>query len=130
MNCNKCNFQNENTAKFCRNCGEELTNKLIDHKKTVQNGWGITGFLLSLFSLLISILSLMFVYAIHLKSPNDNISVELNLGPLLMLLGFSFSLYALLKNKGKKFAIAGITLSAVAFIVTCIIFFCLIAWNK
>jgi len=24
MNCQKCNFQNEDTAKFCRNCGVEL----------------------------------------------------------------------------------------------------------
>jgi len=26
MICKKCNFQNEETAKFCRNCGEELCN--------------------------------------------------------------------------------------------------------
>ena len=46
MICNKCNFQNEDTAKFCRNCGKELINLPNNDIKpeNIYNRYQVTQF--------------------------------------------------------------------------------------
>jgi len=117
MICKKCNFQNEETAKFCKNCGVELTNNEKTMKKGL--GWGIAGFLVSLLILLLSIWQLTYRTEIF---DNKGFDGEFN-GVPIILLGFFLSLYALLKNRKNKIAIAGITLSVVAFIVVCMMIY-------
>ena len=50
MICNKCNFKNEETAKFCRNCGAEMIisqhQPLTPKPKKAVLPWIIVGVLL------------------------------------------------------------------------------------
>jgi len=109
MVCQKCNFQNEENTKFCKNCGTELTN---NSKKNMRNGFGITGFVISLISI--------FAFSAFTDNSNENappligVIVFAAMGVIFSCLGF------LQKNKAKWQAISGLTISGVILITTII----------
>jgi len=116
MICQKCNFQNEEAAKFCKNCGIELTNVNVDKsKKAMRNGFGITGFVISLIS------------ACAFGASLDKVAVaEGDAPPLIAVIGFAvlglvFSYIGFSqKNKTKWQAITGLSISGTVLFITII----------
>ena len=67
MICNKCNFQNEKTAKFCRNCGTELIEQQTNFYKNPEK----RKYLWILGSILIVAISVIFA----LYNPSDKVQL-------------------------------------------------------
>ena len=136
MICKKCNFQNEETAKFCKNCGTELTNfksatifsqknkNVNSSKKVMRNGFGITGFVISLFALL-SFIAFLIVIIQDFYSSFSSQEGEFVGAIVFAMAGFIFSYIGLSqKNKTKWQAITGLAISGIILIGLCFILIC------
>ncbi len=113
MICSKCNIQNDETAKFCSNCGTILSTMTVIEQgkksKVKRNGYGIAGLVLSIIS----------IFALSALNPENK--GETPPPPYIViifsLLGLSFSIIGLFqKDKKKTTAIIGLVISIVVLI--------------
>jgi len=122
MTCQKCNFQNEETAKFCRNCGEKL-NKITEVKpqqpKKIQNGFGVFG---ATFSTMAVVMGISIFFNVLNNSELLTTSPEMITIFGLGLLGLILSFIGIFKKDQTKWqAITGLVLSGITVVI--LIFF-------
>jgi len=105
MICQKCNFQNEETAKFCRNCGAKLNATPAPHDNNgtqKPNTLGILGFAFSL----IAVIPIVFPFFSFF---------DYNLSSFILFfafLGFGLSIAGMItKHKKKNLSIIGFFIS-------------------
>lgn len=118
MICTKCNFQNEETAKFCRNCGNRMENTPAEIQSQKQNHdiLGITGFLISLFLFLSNIRPLIwFIQTKGVGHVSGSGGTGVLIAYLIAFSGFTLSFIAFFvqNNRKKTFAIVGTVISAI-----------------
>ena len=113
MICSKCNFQNDDTAKFCKNCGIELTNNNItNNRKAQRNGFGITGFVISIIS--------GCAFGAFTDSSNEK-APPLVAVIMFAILGLIFSYIGFSKKNKKQWqSISGLAISGTILVVTII----------
>ena len=143
MNCQKCNFQNEESAKFCRNCGEKLDCQQLQQSSVncpicnftnigdmqycgkcgaklngtqKRNVLGVVGFVFSIVTLLL--LCVIFLCICDIYGMGDVIDFFAILSILFGLLGFGFSLPGIFyKNKRKNLSISSLIILSVYLVI-------------
>ena len=124
MICKNCNSQNEETMKFCGNCGEklgEITAEMHSQQaKKNRNGFGLIGFITSICA--------MIGFGAYTDHPYAN---EPPLIAVIMfsLLGAAFSIIGLFQKDKKKWqAISGLVISGGVLLVALIAGLILVRW--
>lgn len=108
MNCPKCNFQNEESAKFCMNCGTKFSIENVEEQnkqsKLKRNGYGIAGLVFAIIS----------IFAISAEKDDAPPPIAII---FFSLLGISFSCIGFFqKDKKNTTAIIGLVFSIVVLI--------------